>query len=51
MKKKMVSDMAKKASKIKVNKNLKFSSMKDAPFFKKKMAEAERILATVELPK
>ena len=40
--------LAKQASKIKVNKKL--DNLEDAPFFKKKMAKANKILAISGLP-
>jgi len=54
MKKKVVSELAKQASKIKVtiNKNLDLnSSIKDAPFFKEKTKRAEEIISQIGLPK
>ena len=43
------SPLAAQASKIKVNKKL--DGLEDAPFFKKKMAKANRILSIAVLPR
>jgi hypothetical protein len=43
------SSLARQASKIKVNKKL--NTLEDAPFFKKKMARANKILAVAGLPR
>jgi len=42
------SPLARQASKIKVNKKL--DNLEDAPFFKKKMAKANKMLAIAGLP-
>lgn len=44
-----LSGLAKQASNIKINKKL--DSIEDAPFFKKKMEKANKMLAIAGLPK
>ena len=44
-----LSELAKEAAKIKVNKTLE--SLEDAPFFKKKMEKGAKMLAIAGLPK
>ena len=46
-----LSQLAKKAAKIKINKNLDDSIGKNSPFVKKKMEKAARMLAVAGVPK
>jgi hypothetical protein len=46
---KKMSALAKQAAKIKISKRL--DNIEDAPFFKKKMKKAEKLLAVAGLPK
>ncbi|HZX75418.1 MAG TPA: hypothetical protein VFE57_13415 [Cyclobacteriaceae bacterium] len=47
--KSVISELAKRANKIKVSKRL--DSLEDATFFKKKMEKGEKMLATAGVPK
>ncbi len=44
-----LSEIAKQASKIKINKKL--DTLEDAPFFKKKMEKGAKMIAVAGLPK
>jgi hypothetical protein len=46
-----IADLKKGSAEIRVNKDLDASAMRNAPFFKAKMARAEKILQEVGLPK
>jgi len=46
-----LTEIAQKASKIKVSKKINSSAIENAPFFKKKMSEATRIISVAGLPK